>query len=681
MVNGKVSKLFNVPNNLGLSNFLSGLDTNGIEINERINKFINESTIKNLNIITSGTIPPNSAELLSTPKLKEMIKDLSVFYDVVILDGTSTLISTDALILTRVANSTILVSDCRKTKKDDLWRAKRDIQNVGGRIIGVIINNVKMKENISNNENRANKLRNDIKESIRKLKSHLSEKKDISKQKLLEESKVNKTSEEKNKEKVLAKNKVEKEEVKQENIKNEVNKQSASIKASKIFKNIKAKSQEILKVVIVKFSEIKEKITVKIKSKLSEIEDKNIQKELAREEARKEELAIEKINLSKEIIKENSKPEHTEETVVQETAEQVVNDVEENKEVLVEKENKTSAANSDDTILVIVDPENGFCRVFNKYCFSEKLIRGIDKEDGFFKAQYSSNIIKRKRIALMSKYELSKEQVDNVDILIYTTLCDYDDRIWLERKMISNKAETYVKIMTEEYKKTPTELQKDYIARCQYLRKIELLKAQIEIDYKIENLWKSQRINLTDKITINNFAKIYGVNNNKDNKKEEPKQPEDKNNTKVFDFVTEKVSNIISNIKFEEVKAKSVRELEKEINDSKNVDDYAKREESYNPQPQNQHFVDEYELEEQLIREEQARMLYEQKIEQERIKQEKKEKKLLEKNQKKEEHLKKKEERRKNKELKKEKAKQEAKIEEELLEDNLYPKTKNNKDL
>ncbi len=138
LISGVQSNIFNIPNETGLSNFLSNLDSSGIEINERINSFIKETNIKNLNIITSGTVPPNSSELLSSPKLAEMLKDLSVFYDVIILDGPQILNNIDSLILSRQVNSIGIVTHEKKTKKDDLWKTKRDIQNVGGRIIGVI---------------------------------------------------------------------------------------------------------------------------------------------------------------------------------------------------------------------------------------------------------------------------------------------------------------------------------------------------------------------------------------------------------------------------------------------------------------------------------------------------------------------------------------------------------------
>ena len=142
MRRGRQAKIFNIPNELGLSNYLSNLDRNGMEINERINKYINETEVKNLNVITSGNVPPNPSELLTSNRLPELVKELGVFYDLVIFDGAPILPIADSLILARMANSTVLVTLYNKTKKDELLKAKKDIQNIDGRIIGTVLNKV-----------------------------------------------------------------------------------------------------------------------------------------------------------------------------------------------------------------------------------------------------------------------------------------------------------------------------------------------------------------------------------------------------------------------------------------------------------------------------------------------------------------------------------------------------------
>ncbi|MDO4963818.1 MAG: polysaccharide biosynthesis tyrosine autokinase [bacterium] len=147
MDTGVQSKLFNVPNNLGFSNYLSDLNENGIEIKELLNKFIRETSIDNLNLITSGTIPPNSQELLSN-KIGKLVKELSTYFDIIIIDGTAVLNKAESLILSRFVDSTLIITDAKKTKKLDLWNVRRDIQNVGGKIIGVSVNKVKVKNKL-----------------------------------------------------------------------------------------------------------------------------------------------------------------------------------------------------------------------------------------------------------------------------------------------------------------------------------------------------------------------------------------------------------------------------------------------------------------------------------------------------------------------------------------------------
>ena len=168
MIKGKQDKIFNIPNNLGLSNYLSSLDSNGAEINEFLSKFINETAVKNVNLITAGTVPPNPSEILALPKLQELLKDAKVFFDIIIIDAGGVLDKTEALILTRSVNSTILVASSKETEIDDLNDAKKDIQNVGGKIIGVVLNKVKIKK--------AKKTKAQRKEEFNKFKLKVKEK-------------------------------------------------------------------------------------------------------------------------------------------------------------------------------------------------------------------------------------------------------------------------------------------------------------------------------------------------------------------------------------------------------------------------------------------------------------------------------------------------------------------------
>ena len=140
MRRGRQSKVFKIPNCIGLSNYISNLDENGLEINYELNKFIYETSISNLNLITAGTVPPNPAELLASGKFSDLIEELKKYYDIIIFDGAPIIPITDSLILARMLESTILVALYNKTKKEDLLKVKNDIEAVGGKIIGTCIN-------------------------------------------------------------------------------------------------------------------------------------------------------------------------------------------------------------------------------------------------------------------------------------------------------------------------------------------------------------------------------------------------------------------------------------------------------------------------------------------------------------------------------------------------------------
>ena len=145
MRKGRMAALFQTDVTPGLSNYLSGIDSNGIIESEDIIKYIRTTEIQNLFLIPAGNVPPNPAELLGTEKTNEMLEKLKKVFDVIILDGTPGMLVTDALILSRIADTTILVASHKSTKKDDLEKVKKSIENVGGKIAGVVLNKMPVK--------------------------------------------------------------------------------------------------------------------------------------------------------------------------------------------------------------------------------------------------------------------------------------------------------------------------------------------------------------------------------------------------------------------------------------------------------------------------------------------------------------------------------------------------------
>lgn len=143
MRKGRQYSIFGVSPRPGLSNYLSGV-LDGEEINEDLSNYIQETEVENLYVISAGNIPPNPSELLIAPQMVSLLDQLKEMCDIIIIDGTPSQLVTDSLILTRLVDSTIIVTAQKHTKKEDLKRVITNIQNVGGKIAGVVVNKVTM---------------------------------------------------------------------------------------------------------------------------------------------------------------------------------------------------------------------------------------------------------------------------------------------------------------------------------------------------------------------------------------------------------------------------------------------------------------------------------------------------------------------------------------------------------
>lgn len=142
MRKGRQYTIFGISPIPGLSNYLSGVGTDNEEGDEDLADYIQETEVENLYVMPAGNIPPNPSELLITPQMVDLLENLKEICDIVILDGTPNELVTDSLILTRLVDSTIIVTASNQTKKENLRRAIQNIQNVGGKIAGVVVNKV-----------------------------------------------------------------------------------------------------------------------------------------------------------------------------------------------------------------------------------------------------------------------------------------------------------------------------------------------------------------------------------------------------------------------------------------------------------------------------------------------------------------------------------------------------------
>lgn len=143
MRKGRQYSIFGLAPRPGMSNYLSGIVDRDFEGDKNnIVNFIQKTEIENLYLIAAGNVPPNPSELLVAPKMTKMINELKDLCDLVIFDGTPSLIVADPVILSRLVDTTIIVSAHNETKLDTVEKVKTAIEHVGGKVAGVVINKV-----------------------------------------------------------------------------------------------------------------------------------------------------------------------------------------------------------------------------------------------------------------------------------------------------------------------------------------------------------------------------------------------------------------------------------------------------------------------------------------------------------------------------------------------------------
>lgn len=105
---------------------------------------IRETETEKLDVITSGPVPPNPSELLSSKKMGWFLKNITMQYDMVIIDSPPILAVTDAQLLSKEADGTILVTDAETNNRDSLTQAKDLLEKAGSNFLGVVLNNKSM---------------------------------------------------------------------------------------------------------------------------------------------------------------------------------------------------------------------------------------------------------------------------------------------------------------------------------------------------------------------------------------------------------------------------------------------------------------------------------------------------------------------------------------------------------
>lgn len=140
---GILDKIFETENKYGLSNYL--VDSNKISEKDKKteNRFIQSTKIENLDVVTIGTSKGKKLNIIQNEKFVKFLNEMKEDYDIIILDGAEILQYADSRFLTNISDGTVLVAEKNKTKESDLLKATKEIQKVHGKLLGVVINEIK----------------------------------------------------------------------------------------------------------------------------------------------------------------------------------------------------------------------------------------------------------------------------------------------------------------------------------------------------------------------------------------------------------------------------------------------------------------------------------------------------------------------------------------------------------
>lgn len=126
---------FKTFNKIGLSNVIAKKAT--------YFEAVQETFITGLHVITSGPIPPNASELLSSKAMDVLLLDVKKDYDIIIVDSPPLLSVSDAQILANKCDGILLIVNTGVVDKRAVKKAKGQLSASNTKILGVVLNNYK----------------------------------------------------------------------------------------------------------------------------------------------------------------------------------------------------------------------------------------------------------------------------------------------------------------------------------------------------------------------------------------------------------------------------------------------------------------------------------------------------------------------------------------------------------
>jgi tyrosine-protein kinase len=138
----RVHEFFGLPNRSGLADLLADGKSGKLNIPGRSRQVAVElwSVAPHLWVILSGPPPSHPSTLMDSAAMREFLKEQSDVFDFVILDCPPALVVSDSLALAALVDAVLIVADAKSTDRDTIDQLRDQIDQVGGKIVGSVLN-------------------------------------------------------------------------------------------------------------------------------------------------------------------------------------------------------------------------------------------------------------------------------------------------------------------------------------------------------------------------------------------------------------------------------------------------------------------------------------------------------------------------------------------------------------
>lgn len=130
----RMHHLFNLENQMGLTDYLNREAT--------LQEVVTQTVFDHLYLLPSGALPPDTSGLLSSAAMVELLADVKSRFDLVLVDAPPILGVSDGSVLVNEVDMTMIVMQHRRMPRNMVLNVKHAVENAGGRLLGVVMNNV-----------------------------------------------------------------------------------------------------------------------------------------------------------------------------------------------------------------------------------------------------------------------------------------------------------------------------------------------------------------------------------------------------------------------------------------------------------------------------------------------------------------------------------------------------------